>query len=37
MELQVLSYNCYADDTTIYFNLEDFDQKNFEFDINAEL
>ena len=27
----------YADDTTIYFNLEDFDSNNFEFEINAEL
>ena len=27
----------YADDTTIYFNLEDFDSNKFEFEINAEL
>ena len=27
----------YADDTTIYFNLEDFDSNNFEFKINTEL
>ena len=27
----------YADDTTIYFNLEDFDSQNTEADINAEL
>ena len=27
----------YADDTTIYFNLENFDSNNFEFEINAEL
>ena len=27
----------YADDTTIYFNLEDFDSNNFEFEINAKL
>ena len=27
----------YADDTTIYFNLENFDLNNFEFEINAEL
>ena len=27
----------YADDTTIYFNLEDFDSNNFEIEINAEL
>ena len=27
----------YADDTTIYFNLEDFDSNNFEFELNAEL
>ena len=27
----------YADDTTIYFNLEDFDSNNFEMEINAEL
>ena len=29
----------YADDTTIYFNLEDFDSNNFKFEINinAEL
>ena len=26
-----------ADDTTIYFNLEDFDSNNFEREINAEL
>ena len=27
----------YADDTTIYFNLEDFDSNNFEIEINAKL
>ena len=27
----------YADDTTFYFNLEDFDSNNFEFELNAEL
>ena len=27
----------YADDTTIYFNLEDFDSNNYEFEVNAEL
>ena len=27
----------YADDTAIYYNLEDFDSNNFEFEINAEL
>ena len=27
----------YADDTTIYFNIEDFDSQNTEADINAEL
>ena len=27
----------YADDTTIYFNLEDFETNNFEIEINAEL
>ena len=27
----------YADDTTIYFNLEDFDSNNFKIEINAEL
>ena len=27
----------YADDTTIYFNLEDFDSNNLEIKINAEL
>ena len=27
----------YADDTTIYFNLEDFDSQNTEKDINAEV
>ena len=27
----------YADDTTIYFNLEDFATNNFEIEINAEL
>ena len=26
-----------ADDTTIYFNLKDFDSNNFEIEINAEL
>ena len=26
-----------AEDTTIYFNLEDYDSNNFEFEINAEL
>ena len=26
-----------TDDTTIYFNLEDFDSNNFEIEINAEL
>ena len=29
--------NKLQDDTTIYFNLEDFDSNNFEFKINAEL
>ena len=32
-----LRFLMYADDTTIYFNLEDFDSNNFEFEINAEL
>ena len=32
-----LIFLMYADDTTIYFNLEDFDSNNFEFEINAEL
>ena len=27
----------YADDTTIYFNLEDFNSNNFKFKNNAEL
>ena len=27
----------YADDTTIYFNLEDFETNSFEIEINAEL
>ena len=27
----------YADDTTIYFNLEDIDQQNIEVEINTEL
>ena len=27
----------YADDTTIYLNLEDFDSNNLEIEINAEL
>ena len=27
----------YTDDTTIYFNLEDFDSNNLEIEINAEL
>ena len=32
-----LKFLMYADDTTIYFNLEDFDSHNMEADINAEL
>ena len=32
-----LRFFMYADDTTIYFNLEDFDSNNFEIEINAEL
>ena len=32
-----LRFLMYADDTTIYFNLEDFDSNNFEMEINAEL
>ena len=32
-----LKFLMYADDTTIYFNLEDFDSRNTEADINAEL
>ena len=32
-----LKFLMYADDTTIYFNLEDFDSQNTEADINAEL
>ena len=32
-----LRFLMYAYDTTIYFNLEDFDSNNFEFEINAEL
>ena len=32
-----LKFLMYADDTTIYFNLEDFDSQNNEADINAEL
>ena len=32
-----LKFLMYADDTTIYFNLEDFDSHNPEADINAEL
>ena len=27
----------YADDTTIYFNLEDFDQNHMQTEINSEL
>ena len=27
----------YADDTTIYFNSEDFDSNNYEYEINVEL
>ena len=30
-----LRFFMYADDTTIYFNLVDFDSNNFEFEINA--
>ena len=32
-----LRFLMYADDTTIYFNLEDHDSNNFKFEINAEL
>ena len=32
-----LKFLMYADDTTIYFNIEDFDSQNTEADINAEL
>ena len=32
-----LRFLMYADDTTIYFNLEDFDSNNYEYEINAEL
>ena len=32
-----LRFLMYADDTTIYFNLEDFHSNNFEMEINAEL
>ena len=32
-----LRFFMYADDTTIYFNLEDFDSNNFELEINSEL
>ena len=32
-----LRFLMYADDTTIYFNLEDFDSNNYECEINAEL
>ena len=32
-----LKFLIYADDKTIYFNLEDFDSQNIESDINAEL
>ena len=32
-----LKFLMYVDDTTIYFNLEDFDSQNTEADINAEL
>ena len=32
-----LKFLVYADDTTIYLNLEDFDSQNTEADINAEL
>ena len=27
----------YADDTTIYFNLEDFDSNNYEYEINVSM
>ena len=32
-----LRFLMYADDTTIYFNLEDFDSNNYEYEINVEL
>ena len=32
-----LNFLMYEDDTTIYFNLEDFDQQNTEVEINTEL
>ena len=32
-----LKFIMYADDTTIYFNLEDFDPATIERDINSEL
>ena len=32
-----LRFFMYADDTTIYFNLEDFDSNNYEFEVNTEL
>ena len=32
-----LRFLMYADHTTIYFNLEDFDSNNYEIEINAEL
>ena len=35
--ITALNYLRYADDTTIYFNLEDFDFRNTEKHINAEV
>ena len=32
-----LNFLMYADDTTIYFNLEDFDQNHMQTEINSEL
>ena len=32
-----LNYMMYADDTTLYFNLEDFDRRNLDNEINSEI
>ena len=31
------NYMMYADDTTLYFNLEDFDYRNLDSEINLEI
>ena len=37
MAISKLNYMMYADDTTLYFNLEDFDCQNLDNEINLEI